>query len=467
MPEVRTYPPKEAEKGSSGAVIAEVCEDSPADDAGIYAGCIVRSVNGEPVADVLDWQWKSAEECLDLIIEEPCGDITSLTLEREADEPWGMAFRDTLFDAVRMCKNTCTFCFMKQLPKGLRRSLYLRDDDYRLSFLQGTFVTLTNLEHADVARIVEQRITPLRVSLHAVDAHVREQLIGRNAAQGLANLEELLEQGIEFDAQIVLVPGVNDGVVLDETIRWAYEHTGIRTLGIVPLGYTDHQRNFTGSFDRLSARDVLDAIAPYQERACVERDYAWVYASDEFYLLAYGDDVLDHLPDAAFYGAFEMFEDGIGIVRSCVDEFALAQEGGVMDAAAAALEKAGVHGFFVCGEGMRPYFGNLIASSPLNGLVEPLFIKNRFFGGNVDVTGLLAGEDIVRALKEAALAWRDRSEHASVLFLLFDVMFNADGITIDGMSLEDIMQEAGERLLVLPSNPLDYTKQLSLIDKEL
>ncbi len=202
-------------------MIAAVDAESPAFRAGLEAGDAVLAVDGHPVRDILDWQWLTTEGecCLSCVGAQ--GEEADVFLERSFGESWGITFQGVVYDEVRTCRNACAFCFMRQLPKGLRSPLYLKDDDFRLSFLSGNFVTLTNLGDEDIQRILEQRLSPLRVSLHAVSAPVRERLMGKHASRGLENLEALLAGGIQVDAQIVLVPGVNDGPVLDETLRWA------------------------------------------------------------------------------------------------------------------------------------------------------------------------------------------------------------------------------------------------------
>lgn len=435
------------------ARIASVDPGSPAALAGFEPGDAITAVDGHPVRDILDWQWLTADEECKVTYLSVQGDAGEVLLTREDWEPWGISFEGVLFDGVRTCKNACTFCFMRQLPKGLRKPLYVRDDDVRLSFLQGNFVTLTNMDDEDIARIAEQRISPLRVSLHAVDASVRRVLMGKNAAVGLRNLEALLDAGIEVDAQVVLVPGVNDGQVLDDTLAWAYAQPNIKTMGIVPLGYTKHQDVFSKSFDDPSdALRVLDQLKPIQQRALADRGFAWAFAADEFYLNAYGTDVLQHLPDASFYGDFSMFEDGIGIVRSSVDDFLSAQEAGRLEALVASMEGQGLHAVMVCGCAMQPYLPQLITGSPLKPHLESLFVKNEFFGGNVDVTGLLAGEDMAQAVAAHA--------SADALFLLPAVAFNADGLTVDGLTVQDIQRVSGRDCVVAPSNPLDCIEYL-------
>ncbi|MCI9128830.1 MAG: DUF512 domain-containing protein [Eggerthellaceae bacterium] len=437
------------------AVIASVDEDSPAYLAGFEPGDAITAVDGAPLRDILDWKWMTSEDACVLSYIGVDGDAGDVELERDVGESWGIAFTDAIFNGVKVCKNDCTFCFMKQLPRDLRKTLYVRDDDVRLSFLQGNFVTLTNLDEADVARIVEQRISPLRVSLHASDPEVRRVMIGRNAQKGIDNLEALLAAGIEFDAQIVLVPGANDGDVLDETLRWAYERPNIKTVGIVPLGYTKHQSAFSKSFNEPEdALKVIQQIRPFQVRAEAERGHAWAYAADELYLNAYGDDVLDQLPGAGFYGDFSMFEDGIGIVRACVDDFLAAENEGCLGEAHDLLQAQGLHAVILAGMAMEPYFGRLIEGSSLAGAASALFVRNEFFGGNVNVTGLLSGEDMAAAI-------RSYEGTDGCIYLLPEVAFNSDGLTVDGMTADDIARVSGKEVLCAPSNPLDCI--LSLI----
>ena len=442
------------------AVIASVDDGSPASRAGLEAGDMVLAIDGHPVRDILDWQWLTTEDECCLSCLDPKGRQADIFLERSWGEPWGISFEGVIFDGVRTCRNACTFCFMRQLPKGLRRSLYLRDDDFRLSFLSGNFATLTNLGSEDIQRILYQRLSPLRVSLHAVSASVREQLMGNQASRGLENLEALLAGGIQVDAQIVLVPGVNDGAVLEETLTWAYERPGITAVGIVPLGFTDHQDAFGKSFDAPEdALAVLERVQPFQLRAKEERGDAWVFCADEFYLSAYGDAVLDHLPAASFYGGFPLFEDGIGIVRSCVDEWEApsSQEG--LAQVAASLEAAHRQLAFLCGQAMESYFSAALTASPLASQASALFVTNRFFGGNVDVTGLLAGADMVQAIQ-------DLDGGGECIYLVPQVAFNDDGLTVDGMTFKDIAEKSGKAVEVVPSNPLDCIERLKRMSEE-
>lgn len=442
---------------SEGALITAVTPGSPADEAGFEPGCVIVSVDGEPVRDIIDWRWLSSEDVMRLGYVDCGKERGEVELQRDEGEAWGFSFNGVIFDDIRQCRNACTFCFMRQLPPGMRSSLMLRDDDFRLSFLSGTFVTLTNLSSADENRIIEQRITPLRVSLHAVCADVRRILIGRYAAEGLSALERLLAAGIEVHAQVVLVPGVNDGSVLADTLAWAYGRPGILSVGVVPLGYTKYQTSFDHSFnDPADAGAVLAALKPYQRRAVSERGTPWVFAADEFYRNAHGDDLLQNLPPTRHYGDFSMFEDGIGIIRSYVDDWRKAERSGLVARSARVIEDAGLRVYVVSGCAMREFLTPLLARSPLAGLLEPLYVKNEFFGGNVDVTGLLVGCDIAAAVHTRTLC-------ADALYLVPQVIFNDDGVTLDGMNLEDMEKAAGSPIAVVSCNPSKFLEEIAAL----
>lgn len=453
------------------ARISRVAPGSPAYDAGFEAGCAIVSVDGLPVRDVIDWRWLASEDVASFGYIDLDGEEGEVELEREEGEDWGFEFDGVVFDGVKQCRNACSFCFMRQLPQGMRPSLTLRDDDFRLSFLSGTFVTLTNLTPDDEARILEQRISPLRVSLHAVDPEVRRSLIGRHAQHGLDALDRLLAAGIEVHAQIVLVPGENDGSVLERTLEWAWARPGVLNVGIVPLGYTRHQTRFSKSFnDAAEALAVVDSVASFQKRAQDERGFPWVYAADELYRSAFGEELLDKLPPGSHYGDFSMFEDGIGIIRSYVDDFFEAEKAGLFERFSAALEASRRCGGPACvrlvvGEAMQPFLDQLIRRSALSGSLVPLTVKNDFFGGNVDVTGLLCGCDMAAAIAKLEAAARKGESEAQVpedprlgsrLYVVPRVVFNDDGVTLDGMSLADVEKAAGARMAVVSCNASDY-----------
>lgn len=440
-----------------GALIASVLEDSPAYDAGFEPGCRILEVDGMPLRDLIDWRWLSADDEITLTYVDLDGEQGEIDLWREEGEDWGFEFDGVVFDGIKLCRNACIFCFMRQLPDGMRDSLSLRDDDFRLSFLSGTFVTLTNIKPEDEQRIIEQHLSPLRVSLHVTNPDVRVKMIGKHAMHGLEVLDRLLDAGIEVHAQIVLMPGINDGDILRESLEWAYARPGIQNVGIVPLGYTKHQAKLDASFNEPHlAKRVIDTILPFQQTALAERETPWVFAADEFYTNAFPEDLLDHLPPTSWYGDFDMFEDGIGIVRSFVDDWEKAETAGIVDEAARVLEETASQAFMIQGFATKEFLVPLVQRSPLNDKLIPLFVKNEFFGGNVDVTGLLVGQDIASAIKECV----EMSGVGDKLFCLPKVILNDQQLMLDGMTVPDVEEKSGVPVHVVSCNASDYLTEI-------
>lgn len=441
------------------AHIESVDEFSPADDAGFYPGCYITAVDGQPVRDILDWRWKTDKDEIVVSYLDAEGDEGEVELVRDEGEDWGFNFSSAIFDELIQCRNACIFCFMAQLPAESRDSLSLRDDDYRLSFLQGNFVTFTNIGPEDEARIIEQHISPLRYSLHCVTPELRTKVIGKHAAHGIGVAERLLAAGIDLHVQIVLMPNINDGEELRRTLQWCYERPGIQSVGIVPLGFTKHQQRFETSFnDKNRAREVIECIRPFQMRAASERRDAWVHVSDEFYRNAYPENLLEELPPASFYGDFELYEDGIGILRSFVDDWEEHPE--AVSCAAKALKACNKRVVLVYGCAMRETMDALLKQSPLKGYLVPLYVKNDYFGGNVDVTGLLCGCDIVGAVK-AEMDVLKNKEIPCAFVAIPRVIFNADQVTLDDMTLDQMQQQLGIALHVVSCDASDYLIQIS------
>ena len=437
-------------KPEGGGEIISVAAGSPFDDAGFTPGCRILSVDGNPLRDVLDWRWYADGEEITVAYVDTDGEAGEVDLFRDEGEDWGVEFDGAVFDKIKTCRNACVFCFMHQLPKDVRASLVLRDDDWRLSFLQGNFVTLTNLKEDDFDEIVERHISPLRLSLHCITPEVRRKMIGKHAQHGIDMLERLLEAGIEFDAQIVLTPGYNDGLELQKTLTWAYMHPGILNVGIVPLGYTKHQQRFEDSYnDPEVARDVIETVEPMQKHALAERGFPWVYLADEFYCNAYPDSLLEHLPPTEHYGNFEMFEDGIGIVRTSVDEWESCAE--QLEHLAEVLEEEDARVYYIFGEAQRPCMARLMEEAPTKGRLVPLVVKNNHFGGNVDVTGLLCGFDVAMAIRGVA---------ASDYVVLPKIMFNSDGFTLDDMTVDDIRDTSGVPVTVVSCSVPEYLAEI-------
>ncbi|PKQ10179.1 MAG: hypothetical protein CVT69_01060 [Actinobacteria bacterium HGW-Actinobacteria-9] len=406
-----------------GGVVASVDEAGPAGRAGMVPGDIIIEADGHRLTDIIDWRWHTDEARVTLTLDS--GRTVELT--REPGEAWGLDFADVLFDRVHTCRNDCAFCFMSQLPKGLRPALYLRDDDYRLSFLQGNFVTLTNLDDADVERIAEQVLSPLYVSLHAVDPAIRAQLVCARDDTALQRFDELLSAGIELHVQIVLVPGVNDGEQLDATLTWLAEREGVASVGIVPLGYTRHQSAFKAGYeDRISSVVVIEQVQRWQFAMREREGVTWVHLADEFYLNARAP-----FPKTEWYDDFPQYENGIGIVRSFVDEVTTRREEYV--AALGALPTDAESVTLVTGMLAATTLAGALQACEGVGRVRLLAVPNRFFGGNVTVTGLLTGVDIAAAIV---------ADGEEGTYLVPDIVLNSECLTLDDWDIERIRRES-------------------------
>ncbi len=354
---------------------------------GIVPGTEIVSVSGRAIDDFLDWEFATAEDAFEIEARLPHGEAVIFDVERPEGEPLGVELEPP---SVRRCANRCEFCFVEGLPKGLRRPLYIRDDDYRLSFAYGNFATLSNLKPRDVERILEYRLSPLYVSVHATPWDARRILLNNPRVPNIVEqLTTLARGGIEFHCQMVIVPGLNDGAVLEQSLTDLWNLGGaVRTVAIVPVGLTQFSHLYTGRLmDRGSACVLLDVAERWGARARAERGATWVFGSDELYLLAGRE-----LPDATFYGDFEQIENGVGAVASL--------RARVADGAARLARRDGQRIGVVTGVSMAPLMPPLLAQ--LEGVTgarfEVIEATNSLFGPTTTAAGLLVGADIVRVL---------------------------------------------------------------------
>lgn len=437
---------------SCSAKIEHIKKDSPAERAGLEAGMTLYSVNGEPLRDMIDWQWLT--DGPSIFLEGFSGDFEfEVELERDFGESWGIDFSDMVFDGIKTCKNACVFCFMSMLPEDMRGSLYIKDDDFRLSFLQGNFVTFTNISADELNRIIEQHISPLNMSLHAIDSDVRRRLIGKFESRGIEVLEELLDNSIEIHAQIVLCPGLNDGKVLKETLEYVLQKPLITSLGIVPLGFTKFQKRFSSSYStKEKAEKVTNLVESYQKKAQEKYGKTRFYMSDEFYLWA------DQTPpDASFYDGYPQYYDGIGMLRSFIDDVDI-----LVKDKQSLLYKCFEYASdmnkvisFVSGQSFAPVLQKYLSPYGL----KTFEIKNNFFGGNVDVAGLLVESDILAQLPN------DLSDY---IICLPEPMFNFDGLTLEGMHQKELIsaiETRGAKAIILSSEIIDAFSELNAFFK--
>lgn len=410
-----------------GGVIAAVLAHSVGDEVGLEPGDRLLSINGHALRDILDYRYYSAEENLVLVIERE-GQRHRLEIERDYDEDLGIEFAQPLFDGLRQCNNRCPFCFVQQMPRGLRSTLYLHDDDYRYSFLQGSYVTLTNLTEDDWQRVAEQHLSPLYVSVHATDLQVRRKVLGNPEAPDiLAQLRRLAEMGIRVHGQIVISPGMNDGEVLRRSIEaTAALWPTVRTLAIVPVGLTRYQQGCVRPLGTDEAVAVLGIVAQYASEIRQQLGCTWLYPSDELFLLA-GQPI----PPSAFYDDDAQHENGVGLVRILLDDWLKAKR-------RARTVRSGVSRItLVCGTLIAPLLNEMAAEfGALAGLeAEVVPVVNRLFGEMVTVSGLLTGNDVLAALRE-----RELGQYVFLPRAMFD---STGRLTLDDLTLDAMRERLG------------------------
>ena len=399
--------------------IGEIGRGSIAEALELRIGTRILTVNGERVRDGLDFMFRTAEEEIELETVGPGGDRVVYEIARDPSESLGIVPAQ---DKIRECANECVFCFIDGNPPDARDPLWLRDDDFRLSFTYGSYVTLTNLGPRGLRRLVDQRISPLYVSVHATAPDVRVRLL-KNERAGLIveQLQELLAGGLEVHTQVVLCPDWNDGEELDRTIQDLYAlGPGVLTLSVVPVGLTRYNLGRpVRLLGRAEAAEAVRQTGAIRERAMRERGQHWCYAADELFLIA-GRDV----PDAGYYDEWTLRENGVGAVRALVDGFAAERD---RLAPAPGVDRVRV----VTGLSMSPFFEELapMVSRRMACPMEVMAVHNRYFGPSVTIAGLLSGADILNAVGEG---------RPGDLVLLPGEALNGDRVFIDGVPLSQV-----------------------------
>ena len=410
-----------------GGKILQVLAGSIAEELGLEAGDELLEINGEPLRDLIDYNFYNEDEYLVLTVRKPNGEIWDCEVEKYAEEDLGLCFDSSVFDGIRRCANRCLFCFIDQLPPNPRPSLLVKDDDFRMSFLQGNYITCTNMREEDFRRIGEQHLSPLYISVHCVDPILRQKLLGRKKpAEILLTMQRLIAMGCTLHAQIVLCPGLNDGQVLDDTLdsltglAAKNGRPGVESVAVVPVGITAYQQHAElRGFTAAEAAAVIDNIEQRQS-ACRERlGRNFVFASDELYLLAQRP-----FPPAELYGDFSQIEDGVGMAALFLRQWEELKNDlpSFVPRGRIALV-SGKSGAAV----VRPLYEELRRRG-LDIALE--VVPSRWFGGEVSVTGLVTGSDIVAAIPPGKY---DRI-HIPDNMLKFDADVFLDDMTVDELS---------------------------------
>lgn len=436
----------------SAGRVESVIPGSVADEVGIRPGDRIIAVDGRPIIDALDFQFRAQQSRVTLEVAR--GErVENIDVELDDDEMWGVTFSDPTVDGVRICENACPFCFIKQIPKGMRKSLYVMDDDYRHSMMFGNFVTLTNLDEQDWQRIEEQRLGPFHVSVHATNPDLRVALVGNpRGARILDDLARLERAGIDFHAQLVLCPGVNDGDELDRSLRDLSRFERLLSIAAVPVGLTRHglerqskqlrksrtcMRTLPGKQIQVrryqvdEALRVIEQAERWQETFRRERGQTFFLLGDEFYLMTGLP-----CPSEAHYDGYPQIEDGIGITRHLLSNL----ETLVGRSPAGSLE--GQHGVVACGTLIGPTMHEAVDrfNRHFGSELDVHIVENRYFGPEINVSGLLTGSDIAAGLA-------NRREETSTVYVSSRTISDRTHTMLDDMTVDDLSSELGRPLV--------------------
>ncbi len=403
------------------AIVSTVQSGSIADELGILAGDEIVSINGEIPNDVFEYSFLVQDEILNLCVRRGDEEQT-VEIEKDYEDDLGLSFESAVFDRVKPCANNCIFCFVDGQPEGLRESLYVKDDDWRLSYLQGTYVTLTNLTAADWKRIEAVRPSPLYISIHTTNPQLREKMLqNKRAGEILKDLKRLADLGIEVHAQVVLCPGYNDGVELERTVNDLKKFKNILSLAVVPVGISKYHKNQLKKVDKNVATHTINTLS----------DFKNAMASDEFFLVANAE-----IPPKKYYGKFHQIEDGVGALRLYLDDFEKRKKKLKTEL------KTPTKLSLIINSGVLPMFSRIAEQIKVKGLeFELVEVKNKFFGEHINVAGLICGCDILRTLKE----------RGGVKNLVLPSVMLKEGseVFLDGVTLDDIRKEFGAKIHII------------------
>ncbi len=408
--------------------VKSVGKDSAAQRGGLLPGDIIVKINGEPLLDYVDYIYFCAQRRLKLSIERG-GTQKTLRIVNSKEEDLGISFTEPLLGKKRVCGNKCVFCFVHQLPKGMRKSLYVKDEDWRYSLIMGNYVTLSMISKDEISRIIRRKASPLYISVHTVDEKLRREMLGNEQAVPIRPLlRKFAANGIRFHAQAVICPGLNDGPRLEETIRFLKRlHPAAASLAIVPVGLTGHRKGLPEleAVSQSVAEDTIKVVEKWQKECLNSIGTRFVFASDEFYIRAGRQ-----LPPAQSYESFDQIENGVGLVATLLSE---------ADEALENCEGTGGDLSLATGEDAHPYIESIAkrAAQRSGARVRVYAVKNLTFGGAVTVAGLLAGRDFVAALKGKDLGQK---------LLIPASTLRDDNVFLDDMTLEGLSEALGIRV---------------------
>mgnify|MGYP002540933371 CR=1 FL=1 len=424
--------------------IFDVTTGSHADKAGIKKGETLLSINSNEIVDVLDYRFYQVNRKLTLEVEDENKNVRTIEMTKGEYEEIGLEFETYLMDKQHSCRNKCIFCFIDQLPKGMRESLYFKDDDSRLSFLFGNYITLTNITEHEIDRIIKMHISPINVSVHTTNPELRCKMMNnRFAGDTLKYLKRFADAGITLNCQIVSCPGINDG---DELVRTLtdLENFGVNMTAIVPVGLTRYRENLYPlvPYNKETAGQTIDIIEKMGDECVKKHGRRIFFPGDEFYLLAERK-----IPSPEFYEDFSALEDGIGMIAYLTDDVGWKLE--ELDADESLCHKVTI----ACGEGVFPYMKrimSMINEKFPNITINTRAIKNNFFGGGVNVSGLVTGGDLIDQLRGDDLGDR--------LIITSSMLRFENDLFLDDVSTDDVERELGVTLVPVNNNGNDLVE---------
>lgn len=424
--------------------IFDVTTGSHADKAGIKKGETLLSINSNEIVDVLDYRFYQVNRKLTLEVADEDKNVRTIEMTKGEYEEIGLEFETYLMDKQHSCRNKCIFCFIDQLPKGMRESLYFKDDDSRLSFLFGNYITLTNITEHEIDRIIKMHISPINVSVHTTNHELRCKMMNnRFAGDTLKYLKRFADAGITLNCQIVSCPGINDG---DELVRTLtdLENLGVNMTAIVPVGLTRYRENLYPlvPYNKETAGQTIDIIEKMGDECVKKHGRRIFFPGDEFYLLAERE-----IPSPEFYEDFSALEDGIGMIAYLTDDVGWKLE--ELDADESLCHKVTI----ACGEGVFPYMKrimSMINEKFPNITINTRAIKNNFFGGGVNVSGLVTGGDLIDQLRDDDLGDR--------LIITSSMLRFENDLFLDDVSTDDVERELGVTLVPVNNNGNDLVE---------
>ena len=436
-------------------VISEIQPGSIAEELNMEPGDEILRINDTLIEDIFDYRYLCSDDYIEVLLKKPSGEEWLLEIEKDYDEELGIVFESSLMDDYRSCRNRCIFCFIDQMPKGMRETLYFKDDDSRLSFLQGNYVTLTNMSWHDIDRIIRYRMEPINISFQTTNPELRVMMLhNRHAGEIFPKVRKLADAGIEMNGQIVLCRGINDGEELERSIRELSEYLpALRSVSVVPVGLSRYREGLfpLEPFTKDDAVKVLETIRRWQDRLFCEWGLHFIHASDEWYLLAE-----EPLPDAETYDGYLQLENGVGMLRLLKEEFReelerrQEQEKTAEGCRPEARRISIATGLLASGT-VRELAGQIMKNRPqLEVTVIP--VRNNFFGESITVSGLITGQDLIAQLKDKELG--------DGLLIPCNMLRSGENVFLDDVTVEQVIQELKVPVTVVDPEGADLVRAI-------